>query len=303
MLGAAAPYSWRATARMVDVLPVPGGGATRAATLHPGTKRMFAKINHIAITSDLYASNARFYMALFGMKGSSNARPARAMPVGDGQIGLNNIPRREGRRSGLDHFGFEVESMQLTLERMKAFDPTLQWVVRPSQRPNAAVSAHDPDMIIFDLAERNSGKAQDIFAENNWEQQRYINHITLRCRNIDRSAEFYAQVFELKAEKRDGVWYLGDGRVSLVILQWTMENFIGHDPLPPQIDHFGFKVESIEALRRDMDELIGFNPQFVTKPLGYGEEGKARFDLFKQCPMGEFHLTDLEGVYIDVTEK
>ena len=87
---------------------------------------MFAKLNHIAITSDLYASNARFYMALFGMKGSSNARPARAMPVGDGQIGLNNIPRREGRRSGLDHFGFEVESMQLTLERMKSFDPTLQ---------------------------------------------------------------------------------------------------------------------------------------------------------------------------------
>ena len=264
---------------------------------------MYAKINHIAITSDLYASNARFYMALFGMKGSSNTRPARAMPVGDGQIGLNNIPRREGRRSGLDHFGFEVESMQLTLERIKAFDPTLQWVVRPSQRPNAAVSAHDPDMIIFDLAERNSGKAKDIFAENNWEQQRYINHITLRCRNIDRSAQFYSEVFELKAEKRDGVWYLSDGRVSLVILQWTMDNFIGHDPLPPQIDHFGFKVESIEALRRDMDEIIGYNPQFVTKPLGYGEEGKARLDLFKQCPVGEFHLTDLEGVYIDVTEK
>ena len=51
-----------------------------------------------------------------------------------------------------------------------------------------------------------------------------------------------------------------------------------------------------------MDELIGSNPQFVTKPLGYGEEGKARLELFKQCPHGQFHLTDLEGVYIDVTE-
>jgi hypothetical protein len=51
-----------------------------------------------------------------------------------------------------------------------------------------------------------------------------------------------------------------------------------------------------------MDELIGSNPQFVTKPLGYGEEGKARLKLFKQCPHGQFHLTDLEGVYIDVTE-
>ena len=62
---------------------------------------MFAKLNHLAITSDIYAINARFYEALFGMKSSSKPRPARATPVGDGQIGLNNIPRREGRRSGL----------------------------------------------------------------------------------------------------------------------------------------------------------------------------------------------------------
>ena len=264
---------------------------------------MSAKLNHLAITSDIYASNARFYMALFGMKGSSNTRPARAMPAGDGQIGLNNIPRREGRRSGLDHFGFEVDSMKLTLERIKAFDPSLQWVVRPSVRPNAAVSAHDPDMIIFDLAERNSGKAQDIFAENDWKQERYINHIALRCRQPDRSAEFYSKIFELHASQKDGNWYLSDGRVSLVLQQWSMENFIGHDPLPPQIDHFGFKVESIAAVRKDMDDLIGFNPQFITKPLGYGEEGQARLDLFKQCPIGQFHLTDLEGVYIDITEE
>ena len=263
---------------------------------------MFAKINHLAITSDLYALNARFYMALFGMKASNNTRPARAMPVGDGQIGLNNIPRREGRRSGLDHFGFEVENMKLALERLRSFDGALQWVERPSVRPNAAVSAHDPDMIIFDLAERNSGKAQDIFAEANWEQPRYINHVALRSRDPDRSAAFYTQVFELSSSKRNDAWHLSDGRVSLVILPWSMDNFIGHDPLPPQIDHFGFKVESVEALRRDMDDLIGINPQFLTRPLGYGEEGRARLELFKQCPVGEFHLTDLEGVYIDATE-
>jgi catechol 2,3-dioxygenase-like lactoylglutathione lyase family enzyme len=264
---------------------------------------MFAKLNHLAITSDRYAENARFYMALFGMKASNNARPARAMPVSDGQIGLNNIPRREGRRSGLDHFGFEVESMKLALERIRTFDPALQWVERPSVRPNAAVSAHDPDMIIFDLAERNSGKAKDVFAEGGWKDNRYINHVTLRSRDPQRSAEFYTHVFELVPTNRHGAWHLSDGRVSLAILPWSMQNFIGHDPLPPQIDHFGFKVESIDDLRRDMNELIGVNPQFVTKPLGYGEEGKARLDLFKQCPEGHFHLTDLEGVYIDVTEQ
>ena len=266
---------------------------------------MFAKINHIAITSDLYASNARFYMALFGMKGSSNARPARAMPVGDGQIGLNNIPRREGRRSGLDHFGFEVESMQLTLERMKAFDPSLQWVVRPSQRPNAAVSAHDPDMIIFDLAERNSGKAQDIFAENAGDlPQRYIDHIVLRVRNPERSAQFYSTVFELALQNdhSDGNYRLSDGRVTMVLMPWRMDNFIGHDPQPPALDHFGFKVESVEAVKKDMLDIIGINPQMATMQLGLGEEGEARLKLFQQCPVGQFHLTDLEGVYIDVSE-
>src|SRR6476619_688826 len=136
---------------------------------------MFARINHLAICTEKYAVNARFYQALFGMKAANTQRPARAAPVGDGQIGLNNIPRREGRRSGLDHFGFEVESIELALSRIHKFDPTLEAVKRPSVRPNAAYSAHDPDVNVFDLAEKNSGKQQDIFAENNWEQPRYIN--------------------------------------------------------------------------------------------------------------------------------
>ena len=83
---------------------------------------MSARINHIGITSDYYAMNARFYQALFGMKAANTQRPARAAPVGDGQIGLNNIPLRDGRRSGLDHFGFEVESIPLAIERMKKFE-------------------------------------------------------------------------------------------------------------------------------------------------------------------------------------
>ena len=212
---------------------------------------VFAKINHLAICSDYYATNARFYQALFGMKASNNPRPARAVPVGDGQIGLNNIPRRDGRRSGLDHLGFEVASMQQALERIKKFDPSLSYVQRPAVRPNAAFNAHDPDMIIFDLAERDSGKAQDIFAENRGEMpKRYIDHVVLRSRQPERSAEFYSTVFEMQlANDTQDYWKLSDGRVSLVILPWTMNNFIGHDPMPPMLEHFGFKVESVDAIK------------------------------------------------------
>jgi catechol 2,3-dioxygenase-like lactoylglutathione lyase family enzyme len=267
---------------------------------------MFARINHLAVCTEKYALNARFYQALFGMKAANVQRPARAAPVGDGQIGLNSIPLRDGRRSGLDHFGFEVESIPLAVERIKKFDPNLPLVQRPAVRPNAAWSTADPDMIIYDLAERDSGKAQDIFAENKGGElpQRYINHVALRVRNPERSAEFYSTIFELEltGQPRDGSHCLSDGRVSLVIMPWNMEHYLDTDPEPPRVEHFGFKVESVEAIKREMDEIVGTNPVMVTKPLGYGSEGQARLGVFKQCPIGEFQLTDIEGVYVDVAE-
>ena len=266
---------------------------------------MFAKINHIAITTDYYAVNGKFYEALFGMKTSSKPRPARAVPVGDGQIGLNNIPRREGHRSGLDHFGFLVKDIKQALDRIRKFDSSLEFVERPSVRPNAAWSVQDPEFNIFDLAEANAAGAKDIFTENDWEQPRYINHIAMRAKNVDRCAKFYADVFEMKSLNRpnDDNRYLSDGRVTLMIRPWKMSDYIGHDPKPPGLEHIGFKVESIEALKRDMDDLLGQNPQLRTRPLGYGEEGKARLKLIQECPLGTFQITDIEGVYIDVSES
>jgi hypothetical protein len=85
-------------------------------------------------------------------------------------------------------------------------------------------------------------------------------------------------------------------------MPWKMENFIGHDPEPPRLEHFGFKVESIAAIKRDMEDILGSNPMMATKALGIGEEGKARLEVLKQCPIGQFQLTDLEGVHIDVND-
>ena len=44
-----------------------------------GDLPMFAKINHLAICTTNYATNARFYQALFGMKAANTQRP-RARP-------------------------------------------------------------------------------------------------------------------------------------------------------------------------------------------------------------------------------
>jgi catechol 2,3-dioxygenase-like lactoylglutathione lyase family enzyme len=265
---------------------------------------MPARINHVAICSDYYATNARFYEALFGMRGGSKPRPARAVSLGDGHVGLNNIPRRDGRRSGLDHFGIEVDDIETTLARMKAFDPTLETVKRPAVRPYAAYSTHDPDANVFDLSQKNIGVQKDVFAENEWEQPRFLSHITLRTRHPERCAAFYEEVFDLRpTTPGDGAFGLSDGRVTLVILPWHISDYLDQDPAPVGLEHIGFTVENLGAFRHDLDEIAGINPQMITRPLGLGAEGEARLKLFQTCPAGTFHLTDIEGVYIDVNER
>src|SRR5256885_12376108 len=79
------------------------------------------------------------------MKPSSKPRPARSVVLGDGYVGMNVIPRRDGRTSGLDHFGIEVDDVEDTIARIAKFDSSLGAVKRPPIRPFAAYSAHDPE--------------------------------------------------------------------------------------------------------------------------------------------------------------
>lgn len=265
---------------------------------------MAAKINHVAIATDYYAMNARFYQALFDMKTTKKPRPARAVPVGDGYVGLNCIPRRDGRLSGLDHFGIEVDDIPEALARIERFDRTITAVKRPPIRPYAAYSVHDPDTNIFDLSEAGSGEQKDIFAENNWVQKRAISHIALRTRHAPKCADFYAEVFGLERHDRPGDenFYLSDGRVTLMIIPWKIADYYAQDPARTGLDHIGFKVESVEQVKRDLDFLTGENPHLRSRALGYGSEGEARLKLLQKCPLGCFQFTDIEGIHIDVAE-
>ena len=264
---------------------------------------MAARINHVAIASDQYALNGRFYEALFGMKPSSKPRPARSVVIGDGYVGMNCIPRRDGRYSGLDHFGIEVDDLDDTIARIVKFDSSLSALKRPPIRPFAAYSAHDPDTNIFDLSQKDIGFQKDVYAENSGaESPRHISHIALRTRHAERCAQFYMQVFDLKPADRpkDENFYLTDGRMILMIIPWKIGDYYAQDPARTGLDHIGFKVESVEQLKHDMEFLIGENPHMRTRALGYGSEGEARLKLFQKCPLGCFHLTDIEGVHIDV---
>src|SRR2546421_6987284 len=80
---------------------------------------MFAQINHVALISHQYNTLGKFYEAVFGLKSAAKGRPASAITIGDGYVGLNLIPRRDGYVEGIDHFGMVVDDVEPVLERMK----------------------------------------------------------------------------------------------------------------------------------------------------------------------------------------
>jgi len=145
------------------------------------------------------------YEAVFGLKSSAKGRPASAITIGDGYAGLNLIPRRDGYVGGIDHFGMVVDDVEPVLERMKRKHKNAAIVKRPSARPFAAYSGHDPDGNVFDLAQKKEDTRKEVYAEiagGGWAQDRYINKFAIRTPNAEECAEFYRDVFELEAVSR-----------------------------------------------------------------------------------------------------
>ena len=269
---------------------------------------MFAKINHVAIVSERYALLAKFYEAVFGMKLSGTKNPVRAMTVGDGYVGLNINPRKAGRPAGLDHFGVEVEDVEKVFDKMRSKYPDSAWIVRPSTRPFAGITANDPDGNVFDLSQKTMTNRHAAYVENTGEQNpRCISHVAVRTMHPDEMARFYTDVFELSEQNSpagDPNHYLTDGKMTLAILPWSVKNFVGQSILPTGLDHVGFTVESLDKFKEDLDEAIGINPVMNTIPVGKGKEQGARLELLKkQCPMGEFFFSDPDYTMISVRER
>ncbi len=86
-------------------------------------------------------------------------------------------------------------------------------------------------------------------------------------------------------------------------MPWDIENYAGTGITRSGPDHFGFKVESLEAFKNDIEEMSGNNPSLTPQTIGMGPEGKARLKLFAEtCPFGQYQLSDVDGVLVDVSE-
>src|SRR5689334_12494411 len=159
---------------------------------------MFSKINHVAIVSENYAVLEQFYRAVFGMATSAKTRPGRAVTVGDGYVGLNINPRRAGRRAGLDHFGIQVEDSEKAFDRIRTKYPSVKWLKRPSTRPFASITTHDPNGIMFDISQKDMANRTSVYVENDGKANpRHIDHVAFRTLRPDDSAAFFHDVFDL----------------------------------------------------------------------------------------------------------
>jgi len=269
---------------------------------------MFAKINHVAIVSQQYALLANYYQSVFGMATSPNfKRAVRAITVGDGYVGLNINPRKAGRPAGLDHFGVEVEDVQTVLDRLDTKHPLAGYIKRPSTRPYAGITANDPDGNVFDLSQKKMENRAGLYAEQTGEQnKRHISHVAMRTLRPDEMARFYCDVLQLEARNGpagDPNHYLTDGKVTLVIMPWRITNFADTSILPTGMDHFGFTVDNLDELKKDIEEAIDVNPLMNPIVLGRGKEGAARLALARrQATYAEHFISDPDFTLVAVRQ-
>jgi predicted enzyme related to lactoylglutathione lyase len=268
---------------------------------------MVARLKHVAIISDNYALLGRFYEALFGMKSFAGSRPDSAVAVTDGYVGLNVNPRAPGRQAGFDHFGFEVDDAEAIFDRVREAYPTVRYLKRPSNRPFAGISMHDPAGNVFDLSQRGMTNRADVYAATEGTTERtprHLRHITLRTVDPVSVARFYRDVFDLAEQPKaadDQSHYLSDGVVTLVVAPWNITDFLGSGIERPALDHLGFHVESLEGFQADVEALTRRNPALAPGPLGVGPESEVRKGLLATCRFGQSQLADPDGVLIDVS--
>lgn len=270
---------------------------------------MSARINHMAMNSPAWPMMGRFYEAMFGFKPSSKtSRPANGLSIGDGYVGLNINPLRDGYVGGLDHFGMVVEDIETSRERMQRKFPKANIVKRPSTRPFAQYSGHDPDGNVFDLAEPRS-KLSEVYAEQadagSWTQDRYLNKFAIRTPNAELCAEFYHEVFGLSLQKRNDAdgFYLSDGRVTLALLPWSIPIFENMSIKRPGPDHIGVRVENLAAFNDHMRVIAGSNPYLSPMPLGGSKESDARRAFLQRSCTGKLQIADPGAVWIDITDE
>ena len=113
-------------------------------------------------------------------------------------------------------------------------------------------------------------------------------------------------MFDLpEAEKalEDPNFYLTDGKMTLIIAPWKMSDFEGAGIDRPGLEHVGFKVESVEAVKKELAALREANPEMRERIISEPSEGERRLALIASCRHGQHQCSSPDGVFIDLSER
>jgi hypothetical protein len=140
------------------------------------------------------------------------------------------------------------------------------------------------------------------YLQEGWDQPRWINHIAIRSGRPAYLAEYYQKVFELRPVEGlsgNGSYYVADGKVTIALRPWDMVSYRG---LMAGLDHFGFKVEDLEAAKKDMETLAATAPASAARKIAIGREGEKRQKNLEACKLCRHALADPDGVLLDLTD-
>jgi len=275
---------------------------------------MLTRIQHFAIVSENFVREAKFYESVFGMNrskpGSEEEQKAirtnYAVSISDGYVGVTVIGRKPGYVPGLHHFGVDVDDVNEAIRRVKKSYPEVAVLKRPSNRPFATYGAHDPEGNYFDLTEEGASNRRDVYVEAQREQPRRVHHLKLRVMNPAKIAAFYRDSFDLKeADKalEDPNYYLTDGKMTLIIAPWKMSDFEGAGIDRPGLEHVGFTVEDVGAVKKDLTLLREADPEMRERIVSEPSEGEWRLALIASCRHGRHQFSSPDGVFVDVSSE
>jgi catechol 2,3-dioxygenase-like lactoylglutathione lyase family enzyme len=264
---------------------------------------MTAKIRHAAIYTQNPDRMITFYQKIFGMTRITTALTEQNRGhISDGVVGLAVLARRPGIPGGLDHFGFEVDDIQAVIGTIKQKYPEILITKGLERVPFAVFRSHDPAGAQFDISEKSHPKVREGYTEQGWDQPRQVNHVVIRAAEPARVAEFYGDVFglfEVKEPPLGDTVCLSDGKIRLLIHPTTDHSYVS---MRQGLDHIGFKVESLEAVQRDLRDIALSHPESAPKDIGGGLFGHLTKKDMEACRIGAYALSDPDGVVLDVSE-
>ncbi|MEE8334354.1 MAG: VOC family protein [Alphaproteobacteria bacterium] len=127
-----------------------------------------AKIKHLAIKTVDPERMAKFYVDVFELEIVARSEKG-AVYLTDGYLNLALLKARADVPPGLNHFGFEVDDMDVITERLEAAGMAVP-EVRPNNPPYAEERAMDPDGNMFDLSVHGY-QAQEFQADRKTKQK------------------------------------------------------------------------------------------------------------------------------------